>query len=424
MRVSELINPQAKLLCLFAMCLGVLCGLVKEGFADSKHPVLIYPEPGLADITSLDVYTEGQTIHVLVAGKRRGEETPGLAYLRSEDGGYTWSGQAEVPSEVAPATASMRGKDAQIAARGDRLIAVWQTSGEFPGMGPMASAFSADGGKTWTEGPNPADDGSLSDHGYADMGADEAGRFHIVWLDDREENGNFQGLRYARSTDGGRTWSRNQTLDEAACTCCWTRLQIGLEGILHVLYRDANPQDMALFQSMDAGATWRRAGTVGRFEWMFLGCPHTGGGLSMARGTGTGSLHSVVWTGKEGALGLHHLVSKDNGRTWGASRRLSQAAAARGDIAARDLQHLAAVWDEAKRNGSAIIFASSCDGGQSWARPARISAPETVATHPTVLATATGYAVLWTEKQGDGARRLAVAAIEPKNFVTQTRRHE
>ncbi len=376
----------------------------------------IYPQVGLADVSSLDVYREGELIHLLVAGPWRDQESPVLWYLRSGDSGRTWSQQAEVATGSAAPTVSKRGNDAQIAAQGSNLVAVWQTTGEFPGMGPMATAFSLDGGKTWEKGSNPADDGSLADHGYLDIAADSRGRFHIVWLDDREEQGSYQGLRYARSDDRGRTWSPNQTLDKAVCTCCWTRLEVGGDDKLQVLYRDANPQDMALFQSTDVGETWRRAGPVGAFRWMFLGCPHTGGGLCGVEDEGRVMLHSVIWTGKPGREGLHHVRSSDYGLTWTTPKRLSQAASARGDIAARDLRHVAAVWDRSENKGSAVLFTHSSDGGQTWADPAPVSAPGTLATHPRIVPSSTGYAVFWTEKHSEGGRRLAVAAIRTKNL--------
>lgn len=419
MRVSKLSNRQRRLSHLLAIGIGILASLSENGFATPSASSLlapIYPQVGLVDVSSLDVYREGELIHLLVGGPWRDQRPPVLRYLRSGDGGRTWSQQAEVATGSAAPTVSKRGNDAQIAAQGNTLVTVWQTTGEFPGMGPMATAFSLDGGKTWEKGSNPADDGSLADHGYLDIAADSRGRFHIVWLDDREEQGSYQGLRYARSDDSGRTWSPNQTLDEAACTCCWTRLEVGMDDRLQVLYRDANPQDMALFQSTDVGETWRRVGPVGAFRWMFLGCPHTGGGLCAVEDEGRVMLHSVVWTGKQGSAGLHHLRSDDYGLTWTAPKRLSQAAGARGDVAARDRHHLAAVWDHSEDKGSAVLFTHSLDGGQTWAEPAPVSAPGTLATHPRIVPSSTGYAVFWTEKHAEGGRRLAVAAIRIKNL--------
>ncbi|MGH8653852.1 MAG: sialidase family protein [Gammaproteobacteria bacterium] len=419
MHVSKLSNCQPRLSRLFAIGVAALSSVCENGFATPPASSLlgpIYPQVDLVEVGSLDVYREGELIHLLVAGPRRDQGSPVLWYLRSTDGGRTWSQQAEVATGFAAPTVSKRGNDAQIAVHGNKRVAVWQTTGEFPGMGPMATAFSLDGGKTWKKGSNPADDGSLGDHGYLDIAGDSRGRFHLVWLDDREGKGNYQGLRYARSNDSGRTWSPNQTLDEAACTCCWTRLEVGPNDKLQVLYRDANPQDMALFRSTDAGETWRRAGPVGAFRWMFLGCPHTGGGLCTVEGEGRVMVHSVVWTGKQGRVGLHHLLSDDHGQTWSAPKRLSQAAGARGDVAARDLRHLAAVWDRSEDKGSAILFTHSSDGGQTWAEPAPISVPGTLATHPRIMPSSTGYAVFWTEKHRDGGRRLAVATIKTKNL--------
>src|SRR5262245_65139412 len=134
-----------------------------------------------------------------------------------------------------------RGMDVQVAASGRRVVAVWQTrgAGHFRG-GPMATAISADGGATWSAGPNPAEGGSTQAQGFIDIAADSEGHFHIVWLDSR---GGAQGLRYARSTDGGLRWSKNQTLDPETCECCWNTITTAPGGAIAVLYRDKDPRD-------------------------------------------------------------------------------------------------------------------------------------------------------------------------------------
>ena len=117
----------------------------------------------------------------------------------------------------------------------------FRRGGELPDTGPMSVVYSSDGGKTWGRGENPAVGDGMKNQSYLDLAADPAGNFHAVWLDDREENGNTQGLRYACSSDGGRHWSADITLDPAVCTCCWNRIAVLPEGNLAVLYRDENP---------------------------------------------------------------------------------------------------------------------------------------------------------------------------------------
>ncbi|MGH9892168.1 MAG: sialidase family protein, partial [bacterium] len=218
-----------------------------QGVNDPHPSSILHPHVEVQDVKSLDVYVDHATLHVLIAGRVPGEPTLVLRYLRSDDSGRTWLVPLEIDSRVAPPGRVMRGNDVQIAAAGDRLVAVWHTTGTgYMGSGSLATAISKDGGKTWRPGSNPADDQRQDGHSYIDIKADPQETFHLVWLDNREGREGVQGLRYARSTDGGENWSANATVDGDTCTCCWNTLATSSEGAVHILYRDAFPRDMAL----------------------------------------------------------------------------------------------------------------------------------------------------------------------------------
>jgi predicted neuraminidase len=252
----------------------------------------------------------------------------------------------------------------------------------------MATAISEDGGKTWRAGGNPADDNSTAGHGFIDIAADAKGNFHLVWLDSRSGK---QGLRYARSTDAGKTWEKNQTLDDETCECCWNSVTTGADGCVCVLYRDKDPRDMALMISRDHGATWQRAGVVGKFNWQFDGCPHVGGNVCVSRDK---CFHAVVWTGAEGRAGIYHCVSRD-GVSWDSLEKFP-VHAHRPDIAVSDDGKIAVVWDGISE-GKYSIWGSVSADGEKWSEPRRLSAPNTNATHPRVVATSQGFRVFWTE---------------------------
>lgn len=85
------------------------------------------------------------------------------------------------------------------------------------GRGALAASASSDGGRTWSPRRSPSDAaGALVDQAFVDLSADEAGAFHAVRLDNRNGPDAGKGLRDARSTDGGATWSANATLDVRA----------------------------------------------------------------------------------------------------------------------------------------------------------------------------------------------------------------
>jgi hypothetical protein len=363
-------------------------------------------------------------VHLLVAERVANVATPQMRYLRSEDGGATWSSPVPVGEGQPGPGPAKRGLDPQIAAAGDKLVAVWTSGAETRfGRGPLATAISTDGGRTWTPGANPSDDRLATDHAFADVVADDAGNFHCVWLDGRhgakadgtiaEDAG--KGLRYARSGDGGRTWSANVTLDPQCCECCWNTLLTLPGGVVHVLYRDRNPRDMALISSPDGGRTWGKAAPVGAFRWDFTGCPHVGGALASGDETGK-DLAAVVWTAKGGdAVGAFALSSADGGKSWTSPTRLGGPQSSRPDVAAHG-RRVVAAWDEyveaGEATGNAAFYATSDDAGETWSAPVRLSAAGMSATYPRVVRLPEGFRVFWTQKGAGKPVTWASRAVE------------
>jgi hypothetical protein len=358
---------------------------------------------GGAGALGLDLHAQGDVVDLLVA-VRAGKDTT-LEHRRSRDGGRTWSAPATVPTGAAGLANPHRGADPQLAAAGDRIVVLWTAPGSSPwGSGPLATALSADGGRTWTAGPNPADDRSTGGHGYADLAADPAGAFHAVWLDGRDGG---QGLRAAVSDDGGRSWRRNVTVDDRTCECCWNRAIAPAARSVRVIYRDKDPRDLFVAGTEDGGATWSRRGAAGDFRWQFEGCPHVGGGLAQ---TGDGRLHALSWTAADGREGQWVLASSDGGRTWTPPARLGGPRAHRGDLAAAD-RRLAAVWDEASADGSTVLGAVSADGGTGWPAPRVLSEAGASASFPVAAATARGFLACWTQTRGEAAAEWRCAPL-------------
>jgi hypothetical protein len=349
-------------------------------------------------VASLDVFAREDTIHLLVAEYAPGADTPTLHHRRSDDAGASWTNPVRVDAPGAKGSTPFRphrGMDPQIAAAGSRLVAAWTTPGtDRFGSGPMATALSSDGGRTWLPGPNPADDGLTTGHGFLDLTADAQGQFHLVWLDSRDGK---QGVRHARSADGGRHWSKNTTVKPQSCECCWNIIAAGARGGLHVLFRDQSPRDMMLATSTDGGARWQPPVVVGDFNWEFSGCPHVGGGLAVTETPGAPVLDALVWSGAVGQPGVSHLRSVDGGRAWSAPRRLCNGDGRRGDIAAQGANRVAAAWEVVGEDESFVMAAHSTDGGKSWAPARRLSAKGRSAAYPRVVATPQGFRVFWTE---------------------------
>jgi hypothetical protein len=306
---------------------------------------------------------------------------------------------------------SKRGNDVQLAVNGRNIAAVWQQQGELPGSGPLAIAYSLDGGGHWMRGSNPAPGDLLKNQSYMDIAADRQGRLHLVWLDDREEHGNTQGLRYARSDDHGRHWRQDATIDGVVCTCCWTRLAVLPDQTVSVLYRDHSPHDMKLVQHAPGTGVWQRTGAVGAFDWQFTGCPHCGGGLAGSGQAKRQMLYGVVWTGKENAAGLYFLASQDRGQTWSEPMRLADGHSREADIAVSRAD-VAVVFRHDTPGGRAIEFRVSRDEGRTWSAARTLSAQDAEADHPRMVATRSGLRAFWTEARPDGGKVWAMKALD------------
>jgi hypothetical protein len=345
-------------------------------------------------VIGLDVYRDGGAIHVLTA-EQRGEETA-LWHRRSDDAGVTWSAPVRVDGPGMAPRPTRRGDEAQIAAHGDTVLAIWSISGTGYGKGgPLTAAMSRDGGKTWRALAGPSDSGLTKGEGFADLVAGKDA-FHAVWLDNRD---GAQGLRYSALRDA-KTWAPNTTIAAGTCECCWNTLLMRGD-VLQVLFRDKDPRDMAL-ASLEKDA-WVKRGSVGGFGWRIKGCPETGGGLAT---TADGRLHALVWTGLEGESGLYTMRTSSVAR-WSAPRRMGGADAQHGDLASSG-ERLGAVWDD----GGRIMAAFSSDSGNTWSAASVISTGGARAENPRVVAAGDAFLALWTQADAEGVRTLVMARVK------------
>jgi hypothetical protein len=129
-------------------------------------------------------------------------------------------------------------------------------------------ARSGDGGQTWSLPPAlifdaRAEGWTMVDQ--PDIAVDAWGGIHVTWTRGGWQDGMLpQGVYYAYSRDGGETWSDPVALAEGAQEA--SRVAV-MQDQVHVVWRDASPEGSIYHRwSSDHGATWSRAARVATFE--------------------------------------------------------------------------------------------------------------------------------------------------------------
>ena len=351
-------------------------------------------------IKSLDVYPDEGKMHLLLATAKEGEENAELIYTCSNDHGKSWKPYHRLDTSRSPAYARGRGTDFQVAAFGKRILAVWMQHGTgFMGRGPLSSAISSDGGKSWRNAGNPSDVGSDGDHAFIDLTADDTGNFHAVWLDKR--SGEDKGLYSAVYDIRTRKWKKNSTVDDKVCDCCWNVIKASSSGHLYALYRDKSPRDMGWAFSTDYGKSWKLGGAVGDFDWNIDACVHVGGGLAIGEKDGNAQLHAVVWTGNQRNAGLYYLSRKSKDSTWREPVRIGGVECTLPDIAVSESGQTAIAWIQQTSEGNKLFYLKTKDQISDSVEAVQVQTEEGYPTHPKLLSLGDSLHLFWTSQDGD-----------------------
>jgi hypothetical protein len=214
-------------------------------------------------------------------------------FARSKDGGQTFSKPVAIAEPPVLALGRHRGPrivfsgDAMVvSAVGGDALATGQHAHGLPSDGNLLAWRSTDGGTTWSKAITINDAAGSAREGLHAMTADTEGHMAAVWLDLRSAGTRLYG---SFSNDSGATWSKNLLVYESAggtiCQCCHPSLVALAKGEFAVMFRNVqdDSRDMFVLKLRD-GRVVSAPVKAGNGSWKINACPMDGGGLVVSGG--------------------------------------------------------------------------------------------------------------------------------------------
>jgi PKD repeat protein len=303
-------------------------------------------DPGSADqIQPVIAVNQGGSIYVIWDDKRNDDGD--IYFAVSGDKGSTWSTNVRINDDVG---ARWQGSVDIVAGSGNDIYVIWSDArGGSYIQADIYFARSTDGGQTWSASVKVSDDSGTEFQGNPVIDRDETGTLYTAWTDRREGNDNYN-VYFSFSTDDGDSWSPNTRVNE------------------------------------DPAGRWQSIPTLAA--------------------SSTGTLY-LAWEDQRNGVGdsdIYFTRSSDGGNTWSANLRANDdtgtAKQQEPEVGLDAVGNLILIWEDQRDGNWDIYTATSMDGGISWETNVRVNDDKgtTDQTKPAVVMDATGFTlVAWAD---------------------------
>jgi hypothetical protein len=136
----------------------------------------------------------------------------------------------------------------------------------------------------WGDPVNILNGDTTAKEGFIAIASGKENNVYAAWLDLRI--GKKNNIFSAFSSDGGKTWSESKLVyaspEGRVCPCCRPSITADRKGNVYVMFRnDLNgARDLYVARSKDGGRSFAPAQKLGEGTWIFDKCPMDGGGIS------------------------------------------------------------------------------------------------------------------------------------------------
>jgi hypothetical protein len=291
---------------------------------------------------------------------------------------------------------------------GDVWAAHWlRLDAQSPGAYHVATAVSADAGRTWSAPVQLNDDSAAAEHGFVELFAWN-GAIGAFWLDGRQlaewsfdEPDKLLGtsLRIARLDYSGTVAAR-EIVDELVCDCCKPDQAIAAAGPV-VAYRDRTPEeirDIVVRRHVDNA--WQDAVPAGADGWHIEGCPVNGPAIAA-----DGQRVVVAWfTAARGTPRVRFAQSSDGAASFTPALELDGAGSFGqvGVALAKDGTAKVSWWRAAAGGGTDLVLRTVApDGALGEQRVLAHSSALQPVDVPQIVEIGDGVLVAWTSLDDD-----------------------
>lgn len=337
----------------------------------------------------------------------------GHAYVdHSDDRGKSFSRPIKVNPEPEHIAGDGENRPKVVARNGVVHVSYTQAL-EKPMTGHIRFSRSRDGGKTFSRPVTVNDDLEVISHRFETMAVNERGRVFLAWLDKRDLHAaRKQGEKYAGAavyyavSDDGGV-SFRPNVKAADHSCECCRVAMATD-------MDGSPVILwrHIFDKNTRDHALLRLDGVSTLvrashdDWRVDGCPHHGPALSI----GPDGIYHLAWfTGAPDRAGLYYRRSHDRGKSFTAPMRFGNPEAQPGRPQVLSLgSRVVLAWKEFDGKSSLVRAMVSRDGGVAWSAPETLARTAGASDHPQLLHDR-GRAFLGWQTVSEGFRLLEVA---------------
>lgn len=187
--------------------------------------------------------------------------------------------------------------------------------------GNIRFARSTDGGHTFSHAININSDagGKPCGHAFQSLTVDGKGRIYLAWIDERNKAASDRGAEIWMSTsdDDGKSFSKDRRILSDVCECCRTNIQIDSAGRLFLAYRHV-PSIGPMYRDVYVASSSDQGRTFQYEKVSSDGWEINGcpvNGPALAVGF-SGQITVVWFTGGGSQPGLYYATSADHGKTF------------------------------------------------------------------------------------------------------------